>query len=64
MHTLCSIQCGSLCEVEVALTIFKLTQTGGQSGRQRADRWPGKSNYRDVCVSKNTGNENKTLRTI
>ena len=27
MHILCSVQCGGLCEVEVALTILKLTGT-------------------------------------
>ena len=35
-------------EVEVALTILKLTGTGGQAGRQA-----GTSKYRDACASKN-----------
>ena len=36
--------CGGLCEVEVALTILKLTQLGGRAGT---------SKYRDACASKN-----------
>ena len=36
--------CGGLCEVEVALTIRKLTGTGRRTGT---------SKYRDACASKN-----------
>jgi hypothetical protein len=34
--------CGGLCEVEVALTILKLTQTDGRAGI---------SKYRDACIN-------------
>ena len=38
--------------VKVALTILKLTETGGQAGRQ-AGRQASASKYRDACPSKN-----------
>ena len=52
---ICTVNPGAtLASVEVALTILKLTGTGGQAGR-RADGQTGTSKYRDAYASKKLG---------
>ena len=44
--------CGGVCQVEVALTLLKLTETGRQTGGRKGGR-TGTSKNRDACASKN-----------
>ncbi len=44
--------CGGVCQVEVAMTLLKLTETDRQADRQTGGR-TGTSKYRDACASKN-----------